>query len=850
MSLLTVLLTGVGSGITKGILKLWLKDDPIAQAAGSSVVDVIKKKTGDLLAARSARRQFEQISERAAKAVLQVVEAEAAEMDPEDQMVVARAAGETVKNTEFSAELLARHNLDPADLTESFLAKPGSEGGNPGLAFSPPQRELYRRILSESAQYIVDIASQMPSFTERTFAEVLRRESLLLDKADRIFEEVRRIRAGQQSHDAAAARFETEYRRAAVRRLDQLELFGVDLSSTAKRYKLSVAYVTLLVEQAVLADEPTAACHTPDRPDDFEDDHLEADSMEAEEDESESRETVSAHQALAASRRLFVRGPAGSGKTTLLQWVAVGAASRTLEGELEPLNGWVPLFVKLREFARGELPRPEEFPALVAPTVADEMPEGWVHDRLRSGKAIVLIDGLDELAEPRRDEVRRWLEELVGSFPEARYVLTSRPYAAEEGWLSAEQFADAELQDMGGDDVEQFVAHWHAAVKGAVQRPEEKQELDGLEEHLKEVVKGNRAIRKLATSPLLCALLCALHRDRVQRLPSDRIELYRAYCDMFLRRDLERGVSLAEYHELGNRQKWVLLQDFAYWLIKNGWSDVEREQADSRFADKLAGLSKIPPGTQGSDVRRLFVERSGILRHPTAERVDFPHRTFQEFLAAGAAVGEGDLGLLVQNAHDGQWHELIILAAGLARPNEANSLIQQLLVRGDAKKARRYQLHLLAVACLETVLEPSEEVEREVRQRLAKIVPPENMTQAKALSAAGDLVVSHLAYRAGMKTNHAAAALRTLALIGSEAAHQIVESYGVDRRKSVQRTIFPTLQCAANPLEFGKRINRLVQSLDLQGTRFPDLSLLAGLTGLQSLSLVDTQVSDLSPLAG
>ena len=478
------------------------------------------------------------------------------------------------------------------------------------------------------------------------------------------------------------------------------------------------------------------------------------------------------------------------------------------------------------------------------------MPDGWVHDRLRSGKAIVLIDGLDELAASRRDEVRDWLKDLVDTFPDARYVVSSRPYAAEEGWLAGQDFADAELQDMAGGDLDQFVEHWHAAVREGLQQEEGKAELDELQEHLRAVVKQNRAIRKLATSPLLCALLCALHRDRVQQLPSDRIELYRACCDMFLRRDLERRVSLDDYPQIGDRQKRALLQDFAYWLIKNGWSAVDTDRADDRLAHKLKALGQIPPETEGSDVRRLFIERSGILRHPTAETVDFPHRTFQEFLAAGAALDEGDLGVLVEHAHDDQWHETVILAAGLARPNEANAIIKDLIARGDGEGPLRHQLHLLAVACLETVLEPDDDVRRSVEQRLAEIVPPKNMTQAKALASAGDLVVPHLAYRREIDVNQTAASIRTLALIGTEAAQRALEEYATDPRLSVQKSIARTFRCAPDPQASFAALSKGATSLDLSDTAVTDLSPLAGLTGLRSLNLNRTQVTSLSPLAG
>jgi predicted NACHT family NTPase len=49
------------------------------------------------------------------------------------------------------------------------------------------------------------------------------------------------------------------------------------------------------------------------------------------------------------------------------------------------------------------------------------------------------------------------------------------------------------------------------------------------------------------------------------------------------------------------------------------------------------------------------MERSGLLREPAAGRVDFVHRTFQEYLAAKAAVDNDEIGQLVANAHDDQW---------------------------------------------------------------------------------------------------------------------------------------------------------------------------------------------------
>jgi hypothetical protein len=170
--------------------------------------------------------------------------------------------------------------------------------------------------------------------------------------------------------------------------------------------------------------------------------------------------------------------------------------------------------------------------------------------------------------------------------------------------------------------------------------------------------------------------------------------------------------------------------------------------------------------TTGADVRRLLVDRSGIIREPFAGHIDFTHRTFQEFLAAQEALDEGDLGVLVRNAHDDQWQEVIILAAGLASKKVRGELIQALIARGDQEPLRRHQLHLLAVACLETSIELDQEVKIEVQRRLAELVPPKNMKEAKALASAGELTIPYLTKRVPMLGSAAAASIRTLALIG------------------------------------------------------------------------------------
>ena len=214
--------------------------------------------------------------------------------------------------------------------------------------------------------------------------------------------------------------------------------------------------------------------------------------LKAETNKEDQINMTAVDQVVLEHARLFTRGDAGSGKTTLLQWIAVKAASGTFEGQLSTLNGYTPFFIRLRQCIENGLPAPQDFIQMIVPSIADLMPKAWVHDRLMSGKAIVLIDGLDEVSQSKREEVRNWLRELIGNFPDARYMLSSRPPAASEGWLMPEGFQDGILQPMTLQDIFDFVDHWHAAVRDALQDEAEKAELEPLANNLKSVIQNDR----------------------------------------------------------------------------------------------------------------------------------------------------------------------------------------------------------------------------------------------------------------------------------------------------------------------------------------------------------------------
>jgi len=289
VAILETLVVTVGPAIAKTLVKSWLEDSDLASSVGLSLVDLLSKKTNDRIAQQRGRRQFEEIGEKVAESLLPLFEE--ARLEEDSQNAIAHAVADTLDKTPLKPALLVQKDLNPAELAEFLISS------NRDLVqhFSAAEIALYERIIGEITNDIVDIASQLPRFTERTFAEILKRENQLIMVANKILAEVTRIReeSQQANPEVAAARFEEEYRRAVIRSLDELELFGADVATASRRHRLSVAYVSLSVEKERL-DRAEAVDFSP----------LPSTAEDSPEDE-DNQIIVSVDQALAESRCLI-----------------------------------------------------------------------------------------------------------------------------------------------------------------------------------------------------------------------------------------------------------------------------------------------------------------------------------------------------------------------------------------------------------------------------------------------------------------------------------------------------------------------------------------------------------------
>ncbi|CAL9506958.1 NACHT domain-containing protein [Streptomyces sp. enrichment culture] len=615
----------------------------------------------------------------------------------------------------LAARLLALGDLDMDDVQAVRLghgelaARLRRQAAGSGDGLSTDARYFLDSATEWACLHVLEFFTRRSTFVARTLVAQTRGQAELIAKVDELISRVPRP-------DARDTAFERRYLPYVADRHNRITIYGIDLRDSPDRWPLEVAYLSL---EATADGDRTAL---PDEPAD-----------------PERTVRLPAEAALTAHDRVLLRGDAGSGKTTLVQWLAVTAAR---DGDR------VPYVLPLRTLTRaGTLPSPAAFLTAVGCPLTP--PEGWAERVLGAGRGLVLVDGLDEIPAAERHRTRDWLLALIRAFPGNRWLLTSRPTAVRADWLATEGFRELSLAPMRRSDVTTFVQRWHAAAEA----PE-------FENRLLDSLHTKRDLARLATNPLMCGLICALHRERRGYLPTGRKELYDAALTMLLaRRDRERGM---EAVELGEEAQLELLQRLAYALVLSGRTEMAMETAEGIVERALPTVASAAGQGDAATVLRALVLRSGLLRRPGEGSLDFVHRTFQDYLGARYAVEEGHLDVIAGHAGDTQWEDVIRMAVAHARPGERAVLLRRLLAEDEPR------VTLLALACLEhaTALDPA--VRAEVETRAAALIPPGSTEDAKALAEAGPLVLELLPGPEGLTDAQAHGVTVTASLLAEQ----------------------------------------------------------------------------------
>lgn len=427
---------------------------------------------------------------------------------------------------------------------------------------------------------------------------------------------------------------------------------------------------------------------------------------------------VSALEALAAHTQLTVLGSAGSGKSTFGASVLL-ALAQTWQGHNKELaklgETWtygplLPIRVILRRFA-------EKLPADGPPAcagdlwhfIAEEIRDagfGLADDNVRhlqriaSGHgALIVFDGLDECGtEAKRQRVIEGVQEFMKNAGEkCRFLLTARPYAW-PGRPDPLQGVYA-LADFDDDQIECFIRAWYVAIvrRGWYPAGEADKKRDNLL-----AARQRSDLRPLAGSPLLLTLMASLHTNSPGGLPDDRADLYDGSVELLLRRWNSRigadqalldrlavpGLKLSDMRDVLEQ---LAFEVHAANVGREGAADIGEDRLTRAFRGLLGGSKD-----KADQVVEYIDRRAGLLIGQGAKegekRYAFPHRTFQEFLAACHLAKMTDFAQkcaeLGRSAPD-HWQEVLPLAACKAGSERGASAADELVHGRSIDEFRR-----------------------------------------------------------------------------------------------------------------------------------------------------------------
>ena len=465
---------------------------------------------------------------------------------------------------------------------------------------------------------------------------------------------------------------------------------------------------------------------------------------------SNHKQAYSAVEMLNQHKKLVIAGAPGSGKSALVNFVCLCMAGEFLQSPdyphcnlnllTQPLpddegkpqevrQAWqhgalVPVRIILRDFVSSvHFPQTQEQVTakavlnFIEMMLQDNNKESFfpiLKKCLEDGKMLVMFDGLDEVPEAghRRAVMKSCITAFYTAHDKNRFLVTVRPYAYEKPEWKLKEFKETLLANFSRGQIAVFINGWYRDCP----------ELDAGEserriEQLNRAIDGNEKLKELAERPLLLTLIAFLHRKR-NELPEERADLYKRLLFLLIEKwetarfqvvenDVEKALKLqqkglAEYLQVGFDSIQRVLERLAFTAhaqqdIKDkGTADILGKDLNNALCclarehnnNKDKGISPLTISDYLRDRVGILYQRGG---NSDLDAVyTFPHRSFQEYLAA-CYFSRGEDTLYAYDEQAGDWYEI----AALLGTTDYDRWREVVVLAGADKKGKEEMATLL-----------------------------------------------------------------------------------------------------------------------------------------------------------
>jgi predicted NACHT family NTPase len=359
-------------------------------------------------------------------------------------------------------------------------------------------------------------------------------------------------------------------------------------------------------------------------------------------------------EAVEANAKLMVLGKAGSGKSTFLKHLALQCNRGEFQAER------VPIFVDLKNFSEyQDVQTLLEYISLYFSTYEEKQAIQSTEKILLHGRALILLDGLDEVHAKNRNLLFIQLRNFINRFYSNHFVITCRLAYTEYHF---DNFVEVEIADFNTLQVASFINKWFK-IKGDSSKAD----------RILTKLKARQPVMELATNPLLLTLLCLIFGDGSD-FPSSRSELYKEGLDVLLKKwDAKRDIDRHQiYKKLSLKRKEDLLSQLAFDTFARGEYFFKQSTVERHITEYIRDI----PGT-ATDEEALQLDSEAVLRSIETQHgllverargiYSFSHLTFHQYFTAKRIVdssiiqGRESFLYLAKNVTTKRWREVFFL---------------------------------------------------------------------------------------------------------------------------------------------------------------------------------------------
>ncbi|MHC5746492.1 MAG: NACHT domain-containing protein, partial [Nostoc sp.] len=392
--------------------------------------------------------------------------------------------------------------------------------------------------------------------------------------------------------------------------------------------------------------------------------------------------------------KFVVLGEPGIGKTTLMSYFAVMLAEQQTEklglsADLELL----PILIRIRDLGKASTKNLLEYVRNFANSIhVKELPKGFFEHWLEDGRALILLDGLDEIAKPSdRHEFVKIIHSFLGQYSQNRAIITSRPAGYSREFFGTDEFPHYHLEKFDDSQIDLFIQQWYNS-----RLPNNPEKAQQLQESLKKALAAQERIKLLARNPLLLTIIALIHRYDA-RLPRYRYELYKQAVDtLLINWDVNKGIESWKLNYIKLDDIKTLMQHLAYWIHAQGKTGdqeggtlIDKDELITQLSQDICECNyQVKSHQAKAEAERLvehITERCGLLNEQGQDRYAFVHKTFQEYLA-GEEIRDrqsGDFNEVLNHIrdylHNSHWREVLLLLIAQQNPKNSKRIIDEIL---------------------------------------------------------------------------------------------------------------------------------------------------------------------------